>query len=1496
MKKTFSIVGLLVVLFSISTFGQLNYKFSAAPGTFTPLTGASTFASWTSATANDDAFTVATDIGFTFNYAGKDYTQFQVSTNGFLRFGTGLTSSTSSDALDGTLRQIVAPLWDNLAVTAQATDITYLLEGAAGSRILTVEWKNVKWNKSATSANSQFQVKLYETSNKIEFVYGAMTKANSVSTSASIGLVDNTAITAAGSATGKFLSINVGGSASPRVYHQTMTNAFSSISNSPDPNTIFTFEPVTPTPIPAGTYTIGGTSPDYKTLSDAATALNINGIAGPVVLKVREGSYDDVFHLIDVKGTSETNTITLMNESGTVVLSPTNGNSGNTGGSSTADAIIRLDGTQYTTIQGLTLNDNGQASALLKFELGVCLGNSQLNNKMIQGGRFNHFKDLNIDMKCTTGASHQGAIGIRFYTAWTASTNETDTSMTTSYNKIENCNIKGFWRAAWKSFGISTANPDRGNVITGCTIGNTTIASGSSNDVRVMEIDNQSNLLIEKNNLQNINVGIQTTNQVYGIWFNPPGNTNNLSSGKIVIRDNELSSIYSSNAALTTGSTVGICVPAIKDGTDIQISGNKIHDIFNNSPQTGRADAIFTNISAGANVNVKIFNNMIYDIRDPKSSSTLTPVRGIAITNGGGNGTFSVYNNTVFLNNSVPPAVAATNAAHRSSCLNVQSFTNATLDLKNNLFVNTMGTSANGTGVTAASCLQVENAAVLQRMTLDSDNNLFFADTAVASSGVVFDGTKIYRTMPEYQAIANLAPREANSFSVDPRTSFVKSDTLYDLHINPSSWLVKAQGAPSELVSTDIDGDARSTTIPTGPVSIGADEYVPTGKPSAQAAGKIADSLTTVFTGVDGKMVGEITWHKGKGTLPDSVAMTYVPGTQLKSNAQSSIYKNYSVSTFGGVKGWNADIKLYYNPTTELNGLYEPALKMHQKSSDTWSQLPSTVDTSKHFILSKIIGGGDFAIGSEAPVPSISIASAREDLNSDLVPDKIGQSVTIVGVVVTDNLSKSDTGSVYFLNDKTAGIVLSATKKLTKELTVGDSLRVTGVISQNNGQTEITPADTIIGDAGSMAILKANAKVPSPVVITVKDLNSEAYEGNLVVVRGLSKMTSSVSWPVSNDTTLTVGLAKDSLSLFIDHDTKLPGTSEPEWPLDIIGVVGQNSQTLSDGYILIPRNTSDVTIPVLSLAVAREDLDNNFVPDRKGQTLKVKGIVVSPDFTLSAAGNNYYITDGTAGVLLYSATKLSSTLNIGDSILVKGKIDQYKGATEFVPLTLEVGEKGSVRVLKTNARVPAPIEISIKDVNSEKYEGSLVKVKNIYRYPSKVLWPAAGSNASIIVGNEKDSTILFIDLDTEIDGAKEIKWPVSITGLVGQYTSSKDLNDGYELIPRNLADFDAVSGVDDNLSKVPATYALNQNYPNPFNPSTTISFDLRTNANVTLKIYSVLGEEVLTLVSGSLMPAGHKTLSFNASSLPSGMYIYRLEAKGIDGSSFTGIKKMMLLK
>jgi photosystem II stability/assembly factor-like uncharacterized protein len=81
-----------------------------------------------------------------------------------------------------------------------------------------------------------------------------------------------------------------------------------------------------------------------------------------------------------------------------------------------------------------------------------------------------------------------------------------------------------------------------------------------------------------------------------------------------------------------------------------------------------------------------------------------------------------------------------------------------------------------------------------------------------------------------------------------------------------------------------------------------------------------------------------------------------------------------------------------------------------------------------------------------------------------------------------------------------------------------------------------------------------------------------------------------------------------------------------------------------------------------------------------------------------------------------------------------------------------------------------------------------------------------------------------------------------------------------------------------------------QNYPNPFNPATLISFQLPEQTNVELKIYDVLGNEVTTLVNEN-KPAGSYEVEWNASNLPSGVYIYQLRA----GTSVQ-MKKMLLLK
>jgi hypothetical protein len=89
---------------------------------------------------------------------------------------------------------------------------------------------------------------------------------------------------------------------------------------------------------------------------------------------------------------------------------------------------------------------------------------------------------------------------------------------------------------------------------------------------------------------------------------------------------------------------------------------------------------------------------------------------------------------------------------------------------------------------------------------------------------------------------------------------------------------------------------------------------------------------------------------------------------------------------------------------------------------------------------------------------------------------------------------------------------------------------------------------------------------------------------------------------------------------------------------------------------------------------------------------------------------------------------------------------------------------------------------------------------------------------------------------------------------------------------------------------LPSVFALGQNFPNPFNPSTTVVFDLPTNAVVRLEVFNALGQVVGDLVSGEVA-AGRHSVRFDASHLPSGLYLLRMQA-----GDFVAMRKINLIK
>ena len=207
--------------------------------------------------SQDDNRSVATDIGFDFWYNGTRYTQFSVSTNGYVDFSTstanggpttgafGYSNAAFSNTNAGNRTYpALAPFYDDMTaqggVDALGNSIKYLTTGTTPNRVLTIEWINMAVYGN-TSPSLNFQVKLYETTGVIEYIYGTMTPGTA-SWSYTCGINSQTASnTAANLKTQQTVNTNT--------FNNTPKNNLSTL---PTNNSQITFTPPSTTPSPSG--------------------------------------------------------------------------------------------------------------------------------------------------------------------------------------------------------------------------------------------------------------------------------------------------------------------------------------------------------------------------------------------------------------------------------------------------------------------------------------------------------------------------------------------------------------------------------------------------------------------------------------------------------------------------------------------------------------------------------------------------------------------------------------------------------------------------------------------------------------------------------------------------------------------------------------------------------------------------------------------------------------------------------------------------------------------------------------------------------------------------------------------------------------------------------------------------------------------------------------------------------------------------------------------
>ena len=173
-----TIIGFLTVVIpkSFSQTSTANFSFSATSrGTLTNMSsGTTTLIGPDVDGLNTGTFSIANDIGFSFYFMGSAYTQFVATEDGVIRLGSSLTPINRVPELTVNEPRIIPFACDMR--TGSNGKVHYKVTGSAPNRIFTIEWKNmiIAYPLESQTGNSTFQLRLYESSNIIEYIYGYM--------------------------------------------------------------------------------------------------------------------------------------------------------------------------------------------------------------------------------------------------------------------------------------------------------------------------------------------------------------------------------------------------------------------------------------------------------------------------------------------------------------------------------------------------------------------------------------------------------------------------------------------------------------------------------------------------------------------------------------------------------------------------------------------------------------------------------------------------------------------------------------------------------------------------------------------------------------------------------------------------------------------------------------------------------------------------------------------------------------------------------------------------------------------------------------------------------------------------------------------------------------------------------------------------------------------------------------------------------------------------
>jgi hypothetical protein len=503
-----------------------------------------------------------------------------------------------------------------------------------------------------------------------------------------------------------------------------------------------------------------------------------------------------------------------------------------------------------------------------------------------------------------------------------------------------------------------------------------------------------------------------------------------------------------------------------------------------------------------------------------------------------------------------------------------------------------------------------------------------------------------------------------------------------------------------------------------------------------------------------------VTVKLDKSTSPISASM-YINPTPGAIEPTPTVTNNMGTATLSAIGA--LFIRQAGNATTGTGNLQIDEIRV----GATWADVtPAAIIAPTVVASTSGLSGFNQFVGSPSTEQSFNVSGDNLTSNLDVSVSGDYQISLTAGSGFGNSLSISPTTGtvsstpIYVrLNGTVANANVTSSVILSSTGATNDTVTLNGTI--------LNPAPTVFASANSLTGFSHFVGVPS--TTQSFDASGNYLTSNLTITASGSfeisqSSTSGFSNTLSlNPTTGTIA----STPIYV----RLNGTSfnANQTGTVILSTTGANSDTLT-----LAGNTNDYIVSTIAQVT---DEDTNGVATSLGAYVSISGIVHCIDFD-GNAGYSLTVIDGIGnGINLFKNVDLNGYQSAeGDSIRVKGKIEQFNGLTEIVP--------DSILVLGQNANLQTPLIVTAL---SEATESKYIKLENLSFVTPITTFPTGSNNIDVTDGTT--TYTLRIDADTDIPGGAAPQNTFSVIGVCGQYDNSSPYTSGYQLFPCGLSSF-----------------------------------------------------------------------------------------------------------